>query len=399
MRDHEFIEILEKTSLEHGNIEKILNIFTDFTSITAAYIENYEKKHYISGGADYFSSNIRLYPMEELMRLYIHFPVIHCNSPLGMLILNSSPNSSFASNYLLPHLANAIIICSLFNKKDNTSITCDQAILDILLHGTKDEINACKNYMKQRRFTLDGTFCAVVVYVKQKYVLTNDSIMAELSQEMRGLAQCFAIPFIMVNKKNLITFDFMVSDEDILKAIIDNFHEVAIRYNHKYGTNSMYIGVGSHITGFENYYISWNEAIDSIKYFLFNNIRIILCYWHDIGINRNLAYAAHDNTCYKHVEAMLKPLMEYDRSHSVGLFITLVAFVLNHWNLTATAKLMFLHYNSVKYRYKSICSILKLDMNSQEVRFCLSIAIRTYVFAQSINECESIITNINTMHL
>ena len=205
MRDHEFIEILEKTSLEHGNIEKILNIFTDFTSITAAYIENYEKKHYISGGADYFSSNIRLYPMEELMRLYIHFPVIHCNSPLGMLILNSSPNSSFASNYLLPHLANAIIICSLFNKKDNTSITCDQAILDILLHGTKDEINACKNYMKQRRFTLDGTFCAVVgAHPEDLLPLTQDAGIFQDAEGRNGPAMAELLPLAPIPLLNVL---------------------------------------------------------------------------------------------------------------------------------------------------------------------------------------------------
>lgn len=73
---------------------------------------------------------------------------------------------------------------------------------------------------------------------------------------------------------------------------------------------------------------------------------------------------------------LLKPLIEYDSTHSNYMIETLAVFLLDAGlNTHGTAKLMFLHPNTVQYRIKKIESILGADITHTPMIMLMSIAL------------------------
>lgn len=383
--DYGFIEELTTGSLEHGSIELILKIFSEFCDVAVAYIESPENIIHISFGSDNFSSNIRLYPIEEVTRLYTHFPVMHYGDFFGSIVIDSPNGVFFPQNRFLPHLANALKICKFLGTNEIFNLESDDAIIDILMSGHKDGIDASKNRLMRKRIDPNGEFCAVAIYFKAEE--TASEAYSGLLERFRGVAKCFPIPFISCVWHDFFVFYFFVSENDIIKSIINNFKEIAIHHGkEKESPYSIYIGVGGIVRGFENFLWSWNQSVNSIKYALIKENNSLLCLWEDMGINRNISDMAGDPEYLVRCVAMLSPLLEHDCSHKGDLLPTLVAFVIKQWNLTASAKFMYLHYNSIKYRYKKIAEIMKCDLDSPETRFNLVMAVRAHLFSLSMSD-------------
>lgn len=57
---------------------------------------------------------------------------------------------------------------------------------------------------------------------------------------------------------------------------------------------------------------------------------------------------------------------------------TFIALVTNGWNLKVTSEKLFIHYNSIKYRYRKLGMILELDLQDQEERLNLELALKLY---------------------
>ena len=51
------------------------------------------------------------------------------------------------------------------------------------------------------------------------------------------------------------------------------------------------------------------------------------------------------------------------------------------WNLKATADALYIHYNSVKYRYAKICRLLNLDLSVHDNRTLVEIALKLHLLS------------------
>jgi purine catabolism regulator len=73
----------------------------------------------------------------------------------------------------------------------------------------------------------------------------------------------------------------------------------------------------------------------------------------------------------------LQSLIDYDIENNSEYIKTLRSIVKNDWNLKQTSEEMFIHYNTIKYRFSKICEIVNLDLNSREdkfkIEFCLKL--------------------------
>ena len=48
------------------------------------------------------------------------------------------------------------------------------------------------------------------------------------------------------------------------------------------------------------------------------------------------------------------------------------------WNLKEASEKLYIHYNSMKYRYRKICQILEMNLQEQEQRLNLELALKLY---------------------
>lgn len=88
-------------------------------------------------------------------------------------------------------------------------------------------------------------------------------------------------------------------------------------------------------------------------------------YWHDeMGMTNFLyTYAGTQEACSA-VREVLGKLMDYDANKpSYALLPTLRAIVHCGFNLTSAADELYIHYNTLKYRYAKICEITGLDLS------------------------------------
>ena len=403
--EYNFIEELTGSSIESGDIGRILDMFVDFTGIPVAYIGASKSVLFISKAPNNFCEDMRLYPLEEIFRLYIHFPVMHSEILIGSIILDI-PQGTFCSyNKVLPHLANAIKICDLTGGQDALPIQNDESFIDIILsgHAGKEDLTMCRNWLKHKKIDPDGEFCAAAVYAYDNEVHATDNFLngreneiTMLYERFYGIARCFPVQFISSIWNGFIVFDFFVTEYSMIKAIIDNFEEITTHSCIKDTNGSqLAIGIGDTWSGYERFATSWSQGVNAIKHSILNFEGKTMCYWSNIGIDRNIADMASRPESLCRCTEILEPLLMYDRSHRGILFPTLISFIVNEWNITASAKSMFLHYNSIKYRYNNIAAIMKIDLDSIKNRFDLTLAVKTYLYSLPINDFITTISHIN----
>ncbi len=75
----------------------------------------------------------------------------------------------------------------------------------------------------------------------------------------------------------------------------------------------------------------------------------------------------------------IAPLKEYDSQHNSTLIETLQTIVNCGWNVKAASEMLFIHYNSAKYRFQKICEILDLDLHDATLHTEIELALKIYM--------------------
>jgi len=71
----------------------------------------------------------------------------------------------------------------------------------------------------------------------------------------------------------------------------------------------------------------------------------------------------------------LRPLIEYDEQHNTEFYQTLAKAIEMDWNLQRTSEALFIHYNTVKYRFKRAEEILNIDFSVYENKLEIALAV------------------------
>ncbi|MFO1443960.1 helix-turn-helix domain-containing protein [Bacillus sp. Bva_UNVM-123] len=132
-------------------------------------------------------------------------------------------------------------------------------------------------------------------------------------------------------------------------------------------------GVGRECTNPEMLFRSYQESKVAFELGLLLNISTP--YFNDLGIERILY--KHDlqdlKEYYFHI---LGEIEEFDRVHGGELMNTLEAFSVNQYDLSKTADAMFLHRNTLRYRFKKIEEILDKKLDDMNVKLDIAAALK-----------------------
>jgi PucR family transcriptional regulator, purine catabolism regulatory protein len=99
-------------------------------------------------------------------------------------------------------------------------------------------------------------------------------------------------------------------------------------------------------------------------------------FFHSLGVYRLFSLIEDRHELLRLAEQTLGPLLEYDRQHATTLVRTLGFYLESGRNLESSARAMFIHVNTLKYRLKRIQEIARLDLNSAEQRFNVHLAVK-----------------------
>lgn len=97
-----------------------------------------------------------------------------------------------------------------------------------------------------------------------------------------------------------------------------------------------------------------------------------------IGIYKLIYLILETEEAAELLENYIYILKRYDEKNNGNLLDTLIAVCENSWNLKLASKELFLHYNTIKYRFSRICQILHSDFKNMDDRINAEVAIRIY---------------------
>jgi DNA-binding PucR family transcriptional regulator len=96
----------------------------------------------------------------------------------------------------------------------------------------------------------------------------------------------------------------------------------------------------------------------------------------DLGVSRFLLAPGRRADLADFVRAVLGPILDYDREHSTHLLETLNAYLAEDLNLGRTARRLYCHPKTVRYRLDRARDLTGRDLTSQRDCFDIQLALR-----------------------
>ena len=136
------------------------------------------------------------------------------------------------------------------------------------------------------------------------------------------------------------------------------------------------IGAGRLCKAIPDFKESFQEARRSLDIVRRCHKRNQVVFFHSLGVYRLFSLIEDRDELMRLAEQTLGPLLEYDHQHGTTLVRTLGYYLESGRNLESSARAMFIHVNTLKYRLKRIQEIARLDLNSAEQRFNVHLAVK-----------------------
>lgn len=333
-------------------------------------------------------------------------------STLNLLALSPALQAVFfpvkSDSYTIGYLTILLKDTQLLDPLDRFAI--EQASIIFALEMTRQERSAL-NDLKHSGYVLDrllhaewndmsmSEFAKLPAFAKEdrQYVIVqltiNDPLLSikEAAVQKDQLLRLIYREVFHYRYKSFVfdqhldtTFLFVMpaslSEHDVYKELEQLFHTLQERALLKYQL-SLSVGIGRQVTALQAIRTSHRDAKKCIDYVQTNvNASSIISY-HQLGIQRLFL-----NTEWSELEGFVEdtvgPLLAYDKEHETDLFQTLTAYLETSYNTAQTAKVLFVHPNTVKYRLKVIINLLNLPSLRGKEAFELQLGIYIYHYMQ-----------------
>lgn len=138
------------------------------------------------------------------------------------------------------------------------------------------------------------------------------------------------------------------------------------------------VGIGNYKKDISQIHDSFEEARKAVSISRSMFREDVISVYDELGVFKLLSLVSASEEAKEFQKIYIQKLEEYDGKHHSDMLDTALTLAACGWNLKETSKKLFIHYNSMKYRYQKICSILDVDLNDQEQRLNLELALKLY---------------------
>ena len=105
---------------------------------------------------------------------------------------------------------------------------------------------------------------------------------------------------------------------------------------------------------------------------------ISLSYFREIGIYSILMPVHQEVWVHNWYDSIIMPIMQHDEKYNTELLTTAIKFVENDGNVPETAKSLFAHKNTIRYRLNKIKEILQIEGRELDFLEQLSVAVKLH---------------------
>ncbi len=255
-------------------------------------------------------------------------------------------------------------------------------ILNDILNGTRhiDEDN--RIYTKNMGLDFSQPLLCCVINIKKAVTpplnhddcVDKESMNHKIIAELNGTAGCISWEY-----RNRIGILYQIKQANLKdRSIGKTFAQFLQKkvYSHHPDIITL-IGIGEtqqEVSGFKKSFQQAWEAV-CVAQCTANSKNIV--HFLELGILQLLIKYPDKTYTLEFIERTLGSLIHYDNEKGTDYLDTLAA-ILQNSNLKETAKLLFLHYNTIVFRKKRIERILGISINEFETKLTLATAIKLY---------------------
>jgi purine catabolism regulator len=390
MMSEEIHKSFTKIVIEGKGTTHIMDTLYKILDKDIAFIDLVFNRNYIRGNSNELKEDIQNLGIKSLLCKYYNYPVRIGSSIYGYLIIKKDLENCLEDldNITIEH-ASTVLKLDIQREISNHQIEQkyrDEFIQDLIINNIKtvEEVNnraALYNWKME-----NGLICLIVDIdnFKEKFISLEN--IKGLTEESQNIFRLITISMKKVFKQSFYTIysdSIVFLIEPDTKAIPDflkKLREVAKRLREDVKANSKFtvtIGIGTYKESITDIHYSFTEAQRAVKIgrtiYEIDHTHI----YSDLGVYKILYNLSLEEDTKKFFSEYISVLMKYDKEHNLEYMDTLKTLVKNDWNLKQTSEDMFVHYNTIKYRFGKICDILDLDLNNREdkfkIEFCLKL--------------------------
>lgn len=387
-------------AINNNSVPEILRTLSNITRIPCAFMDTRFREIYFSDESSSLMQKLQDADVEnisgEFLEQYDHYTVANKNEQFGFLLfekdcLQTQGNDSiqtaleYASIVLILHIQVRIANQQMAEKYKASFLE------DLLTNNVKTDVeihNRARLYGWD--FTNGGLAAVVDINNIKKYFTdrldSNTNRMLEEATEIifrhsiQEMHQMFPQSKYF-RQSDLIVF-IISMPVDGREALPEQLEQTFKRLQGRLSRVSPFtitLGIGQYYENIRDISKSYSEARVAINlgYSLQWFDRIL--FYNRLGLYRLLAPVMNSPESEELCMQYIRPLEDYDRKYHGELLPTLQEILQNGWNLKESAAGLYIHYNSIKYRYSKICKVLNLDLADHNNRSLVEIAMKLYL--------------------
>ncbi|GAA2359580.1 PucR family transcriptional regulator [Dactylosporangium salmoneum] len=135
------------------------------------------------------------------------------------------------------------------------------------------------------------------------------------------------------------------------------------------------IGIGREYGDLVDFHHSYREAVETLTLGQQLHGAHFVAAYDQMAVYRLLSEVSSDGL-ERHVQDTLGPVIEFDRRHNGALVETLECYLRNNRNRAATARALFVHYNTLRYRLGQIDRLLGCLNDERDAWLTVELAMR-----------------------
>ncbi|MCM1989423.1 PucR family transcriptional regulator [Oceanirhabdus seepicola] len=388
------LKLFTNNIIRGGTIHNVIDDLSSTLQKNIIYYDKYFDNEIIGKVDDNLEMNFNNSTLNEMISTKISIPVEIESRKYGYIILSDDNKQAYnLTDYeeiAIEH-ASSVIKLQIQKKISNQQIESkyrNEFVQDLIT----DNLNSLEELNRRAEFYgwhFDKGMIAVIVDIdeyKSRYMKFDDNnpteaIINTKEDIFRDTRKHFKKHF-----QNIIyaTFsDYIVilldrGNKD-LSSFLNELKDVSDKLRKKiYKSYSftLTIGIGKYMECVKDVHHSYSQAKKSIKLgrLIYGNDNTV--HYEKLGIFNLLLSVYQSPEAQEFYLENLGKLIDYDREHSADLLETIKVLSKNDWNLKTSAEELFIHYNTMKYRFKRISEILNIDLSNSEQKLNIALSLK-----------------------
>jgi|GEM_PF-219779 len=392
-RSMEIHKSLTDLSLETGDIGEVIGKIAEIIGTEVAFVDIFSGKTVISGSDPSFAESVKNSSVSDLVSTYRSEEVNVEGTCYGYLLINAHPDPQRTSLLTYNTLMHAQTVLKFRIKRDRLHVQIerrhrDEFILDLLFRNIRSTREV---YSRAVLFGWElnrGGFAIVLSlhgYADSRVRVAEDTRERVLRLVRPILNRLFPeVVYTSLTDSLVLLIQSEACDLSDKRQELKRILNDSVRILEEETGCVISCGVGSYVSSLVDISDSFSNArksMDIARSSVSGNDRVV--FWDEKCLYHFINAISDSREGEEFYRSCLSPLYEWDREHNGDFMTTLIAISENGWNLKKTAEKLHLHYNTIKYRFARIREILSLDLDNEEARLNIMLALKIWKIKQN----------------